>query len=278
MDAPLFSIVVPTFNSEERILKCLQGIARQEYNEFEVIVQDGMSKDNTAKLVREFSSANSNVSIRLFEEKDSGIYDAMNKGIEHASGKWLLFLGSDDELHDESVLQDVADFLKKKDAEIVYGDAKISGDNFWAKDGTVYDGQFDYRKLLDKNICHQAIFFRKDVFERYGNYNLKYKIWADWEFNLRVFNSAKCVYQDRIISNFATGGVSSTNTDWEFYYDKPALIKSYFHIGYLNSYFRNDIMIFRKLSRDFFVKKQWLKCFENLLPFCYFKIRNQFFK
>src|ERR1035441_6988489 len=101
------SIVIPTFNSGATIEHCLTSIACQTFSDCEIIIQDGGSTDNTIDLVRDWEKANAGVDVKLRQEKDTGIYDAMNKAVLRASGEWLYFLGSDDELHDPHVLERV---------------------------------------------------------------------------------------------------------------------------------------------------------------------------
>ncbi len=107
----------------------------------------------------------------------------MNKGIQYAAGEWLYFLGSDDWLYDNEVLQNVYEFMQTNNCEVVYGN--ITSLRF----GGIYGGAFDADKLLIENIGHQAIFFHKNVFKKTGKFNLHYKAQADWDHNMRWFFS-----------------------------------------------------------------------------------------
>src|ERR1700761_7508109 len=99
----LFSIIVPTYNSGATLRRCLESLAVQTFTDFEVLVMDGVSTDDTLRITEEMSSEFQG-RLRLTSEPDKGVYDAMNKGILGARGKWLLFLGSDDRLNDDLVL------------------------------------------------------------------------------------------------------------------------------------------------------------------------------
>ncbi len=203
----LLSVVIPTYNSEKTIERCLNSLVSQTYCDFEICIIDGASSDETITKANNFRSYFNQ--IRIVSEKDKGTYDAMNKGVNVAKGEWIYFLGSDDEIHDENVFSDIFNTIIEKNCEIVYGNVHINGDTPWAKDGQIYDGEFDIKQLLVKNICHQAIFYRKKLFNKLGKYNLRYPVCADWDLNLRFFPSTKSKYLDRIIANFYGGGISS---------------------------------------------------------------------
>src|SRR5688572_23331397 len=103
MDSPMFSIIIPTLNSEAHIRRSLESVLHQSFPNFEILIVDGLSVDQTLSIVQQENDAR----ITTYSEKDHGIYDAMNKGITLAKGKWLYFLGSDDVLYDNNVFQDV---------------------------------------------------------------------------------------------------------------------------------------------------------------------------
>lgn len=201
------SVIIPTFNSELTIERCLNSLAIQTYQNFEICIVDAASSDGTIENICRFRSKFKN--IRILSESDRGTYDAMNKGIDLAKDEWIYFLGSDDEIHDENVFADIFKVNPDKNCGIVYGNVRIDGDTPWAKDGQIYDGEFTIERLLKRNICHQAIFYRTKMFEKLGKYNLRYPVCADWELNLRFFPKTKSQYLDRIVANFSGGGISS---------------------------------------------------------------------
>ncbi|MBW4668545.1 MAG: glycosyltransferase [Cyanomargarita calcarea GSE-NOS-MK-12-04C] len=201
------SVIIPTYNSSETIERCLNSLICQTYQKFEICVLDGGSSDGTIAKVNNFHDHFKN--IKIVSEPDKGVYDAMNKGIDLAEGKWLYFMGSDDEIFDKDVFLDISNTPVLKKHGIIYGNTYISDDTSWAKAGQVYDGYFDIKKLLTKNICHQAIFYRKELFQRFGKYKLQYPVCGDWEINLRFFSKTDSIYLDRIIAKFYGGGLSS---------------------------------------------------------------------
>jgi len=237
MNSPLFSIIIPSFNSSSQIQKCLDSISKQTNNNYEVLIIDGVSSDDTLHILK--INAARDKRVIYISEKDKGIYDAMNKGIDQAKGEWLLFLGSDDELLDSDVLENVSNHISQTQAEMVYGDVLIKGDTAWAKDGDRYDGLFTIEKLLKQNICHQSVFYRRSVFHETGAFNISYQVCADWDMNHRFFARGKTMYIPYTIAKFYTGGTSTQNnrdlfTGWECIFN----IRNYYGIGFFNQRFR----------------------------------------
>lgn len=183
----------------------MDSIITQSYKNFEVVIVDGISSDETMSIVKKYASLNLN--IRWVSEKDNGIYDAMNKGIKMAKGEWLYFIGSDDSIYSINTLNEILKELKGFD--VVYGNV------FSSRFNGVYDGEFTNDKIYQKNICHQAILFNKAVFKKIGLFNPKFRSHADWDHNLRWFLSHKIKrkYVPAIISNYADGGFSSTTKE-----------------------------------------------------------------
>jgi len=205
---PFFSIIIPTYNSEKTLKQCLESVVNQSFTNFEALIMDGVSTDKTLEIAE-----NSNdYRIRIFSEKDKGIYDAMNKGIKLAKGEWLYFLGSDDELYNLDVLCKIYEYIEKSNIDIIYGNV------YSTLFGGIYDGVFTREKIENKNICHQAMFFNKKVFKKTGKFDLKYKAYADWDHNLKCFFSSriKNMYVNEVIANYADGGYSSIFGDNEF--------------------------------------------------------------
>jgi glycosyltransferase involved in cell wall biosynthesis len=206
--SPYFSIIIPTYHAGCLLGRALSSVFSQSFSDLEVIIVDGLSTDNTVEIAMGFKSKR----IKVVSEKDHGIYDAMNKGIKVAQGEWLYFLGSDDAFFSDKILEMVAPSLTKGN-DVVYGNVHSS------RFGGVYDGEFDNEKILNKNICHQSIFFHKSVFDTVGDFDLRYKSHADWEHNMRWFLSdrIKKKYIDVVIAHYADGGFSSRNPDRLFH-------------------------------------------------------------
>lgn len=227
MPHPFFSIIIPTFNSETTLSACLESVLSQSFQNFEILIVDALSTDETLSVVKKYEAANPN--IRWFSERDKGIYDAMNKGIQLAKGEWIYFLGSDDLIHNAEVLHQVYS-LDKREYQVLYGNAKIIGKTAWAKEGHLYDGEFDMQKLLKKNICQQAMFYHKSCFtDTTSFFNIDYEICADWDFNFRCWARKEFLFVDITIVDFYGGGASTRkNANQKFYDDFDKNILRYF--------------------------------------------------
>ena len=195
----MFSIIVPTLNVAATLDACLDSIARQTFSEFELVLIDGGSTDGTLDIANSFAPE---LGGRLFIHcgTDQGAYDAMNRGVGLAAGAWLLFLGGDDTLYEADTLARVAAFIAEHEpSDLVYGDALMRSSS------SRYAGAFDLDRLLfEQNICHQSIFYRRELFDSIGPYNLRYRIWADWDFNIRCFSNPALVsrYMDIVVARY----------------------------------------------------------------------------
>ena len=200
-----YSIIIPTFNSGKTLKRCLDSIVTQSFHDWEVMAMDGDSKDDTVEIVRSYHDER----IHVFSETDKGIYDAMNKGIDKSTGKWLLFLGCDDYLYDKEVLSNVAPYLLDE-LDVVYGEVESNLPE-------VHKGEWSL-ELIEANRCHQAIFYNRHFFGQSLRYNLRYPVLADFDINLRWFLNKhyKHRYIPVVISHYSTGGVSSFSKDEMF--------------------------------------------------------------
>jgi glycosyltransferase involved in cell wall biosynthesis len=203
---PFISIIIPAFNAEETILTAIKSIQQQTFQDFEIVLVDGLSSDNTVKMVEELNDNR----IKIHSEKDKGTYDAMNKGIGYAKGEWLYFIGGDDYLYDSSILETLSKKLKKTKEHVLYGNVLIKGDTGWATDGQIYNGKYSFQKLLKSNICHQSMFYRRSfILQNQLQYDLKYPVSADWDFNIACRLHTKFSYVKDIVAVFNAGGIST---------------------------------------------------------------------
>lgn len=225
-----FSVIIPTFNSSGLLPVCLDSILNQTYHNIEVCIIDGKSTDDTLAIVAAYEEKG--LQINKVSEKDNGIYDAMNKGIEMAIGDWIIFMGSDDSLFEKDLFEKLRKaIIRKQDAKVWYGNARINGTTGWAKDGALYDGEFNLSKLLNKNICHQAVLYHRDAFKEIGNFDITYTISSDWDFNLRCWAKHPFKHIPITISNFNAGGLSSNSFDAKFAKDFVDNICAYFNFS-----------------------------------------------
>lgn len=152
MAAPMFSIIIPTLNVAAVLPACLDSIARQTCGDFELVLVDGGSTDETLDIANIFAP-NLGERLIIHRDTDQGVYDAMNRGVDLATGTWLLFLGADDSLYEADTLARVAAFIGEHEpSDLVYGDVIMRSTNFrWG-------GAFDLDRLLFKR--NQVFYLR----------------------------------------------------------------------------------------------------------------------
>lgn len=214
---PLISIILPVFNGGKTVGDAIRSVVTQNYPNVELIIVDGGSTDNTLAVIKD----NEHHIDIWTSETDNGAYDAMNKGLALASGDWLYFLGCDDVM--QNCLHRIAPFCTGS-RNIYYGDVYMPGKH------AMYGGMFSIRKLLRRNICHQAIFYPRGLFMRY-QYDQRYPVAADYFLNLYAFSDHdfQSVYVPVLVATFNdTNGISSTQRDTQFERDVAAIIKSRF--------------------------------------------------
>jgi glycosyltransferase involved in cell wall biosynthesis len=202
------SIITVVRNGFSTIEQSILGVINQSYRDFEYIIVDGVSTDGTIEIIEKYRKDIAH----FISEPDKGIYDAMNKGISLAKGDWIYFLGSDDILYNTSVLFDIFSEKFYNEYDVIYGNVQFLNSH------KIYDGKFDYEKLCNRSICHQAIFYRKEVFQKHGFFDIRFKVAADNIFNMKLFclNSHKWLYLDNIISIFNERATSFILKDQEY--------------------------------------------------------------
>lgn len=179
----LFSIITVCFNAEDSIAKTLTSVKEQRYKNFEHIIIDGASTDKTMVIIKEYKEDLDNVIV--ISEKDDGIYDAMNKGVKLASGDYIMFLNSGDIFYDENVLLNISAYAKSN-IDLIYGDYFI-GQNKVKSPDKIQLSMF----ILERNICHQTIFAKKEIFDL-CSFQCKYKYCADrhWLYSVYKLNKS----------------------------------------------------------------------------------------
>lgn len=215
--SPLISVIIPVRNGAATLQEAIRSVIDQQYPNVELIIIDGDSNDGTLDIIRQYDSQ-----IHFWiSEPDKGVYDAMNKGASFASGDWIYFLGSDDVLL--NCLGMVAKWLKKPD-EIYHGDI------YSYKKNRITGGRFSARKLIRKNLPHQATFYPRSVFDTF-EYDLRYAIVADYHLNVRCYHSGRFrfVYIPMLIAIYNdVDGLSSTHSDVAFSRDEMQFRRKYF--------------------------------------------------
>lgn len=262
---PLISIITAAYNAETHLKSCIEKVQLQTYRGFEHLIIEGQSTDNTLLTAQTAALHYSNLIV--FSQKDRGVYDALNIGIEKSKGEWIYFLGADDYFMNEEILLQVQKELVQSDSKIVYGNALVERYN------RVFDGEFDMEKILRHNVCHQAVFYHRSVFKEIGLFQLKYKQEADYVFNLYCWLSCKYAphYIPLTIAFFKDGGVSSPARDAVVVKDYPVITVQAVLKG--NAGFFKKINLLSIVMRKILLRYNPLVVFQLLLH----PVQNLFF-
>jgi len=212
------SIITVTYNAEKSLEKTLQSVLKQTDKNFEHIIVDGASKDKTVEIIRKYEELTAkakdnnykNEQFRWISEPDAGLYDAMNKGIDLASGDFLWFMNSGDKIYDSSTLSKIQQEMRNNpNADIFYGQSLVidENDNILGERHKIAPRILNKKSLLNGLVvCHQSILVRKSIAPYY---DLKYQISADYDWTCEVLSrSQRNVYIDDYLSRFMVGGVS----------------------------------------------------------------------
>lgn len=209
------SIITVTYNSARTLSRAMRSVCRQTYKDIEYIIIDGESADSTMNIVKDFASHYP--FIRYISEPDSGIYDAINKGIRMATGDVIGILNSDDELYSPDILAHIISQMQFTRADILYGDLLYCRyDAFEHNPPRVirhWKSEPFQPKTLTKGWmpAHPTVYCRREVFDKVGLYRTDFRISADYEFILRAFSdpSLKKEYLNEIFVRMEVGGISN---------------------------------------------------------------------
>ena len=200
------TIITVTYNSSETLQKCISSVANQSFSNIEHIIVDGASKDDTLEIIKKNSSVS-----KFISEKDDGLYHAMNKGISISSGDIIGFLNSDDIYINNTVIEEVVEKIGKKSslyADLCYvkKDDLDKVTRLW-KSGDFKSNNFNFGWMPP----HPTFFVKKNIYKKYGLFNLNFKSSADYELMLRFLYKEKIstVYLPKVIIKMREGGKSN---------------------------------------------------------------------
>ena len=205
---PVVSIVTVSFNAEQCIGITIESVLAQTYTDYEYVFIDGKSSDKTVDIIESYRAAFEKKGIRYYvlSEKDAGIYDAMNKGISKACGKWVQMLNAGDSFADENVLKDVFSACDAS-SDVLYGDTIIQDGEYYK---IIKAGDLESMKR-DMPMCHQSVFVKRSLLAEYG-FDTSYRLAADYNQLLRAYLEGKCFqYVHKLIAVYDTSGESEKN-------------------------------------------------------------------
>lgn len=207
MSHPLITIVTITYNAEKELPVTINSVMQQNFQDFEHLIIDGASSDKTLEIAR------SNPDARIISEKDNGLYDAMNKGIDFARGKYLLFLNAGDSFRSPETLALYAKEAEKN-PDIIYADTMIVDE----EGNDIGPRHYSAPALLTHNsfskgmlICHQAFMVKREIAP---HYDLQYRFSADYDWTIKCIRNTepeKCVNLNTVAINYLSNGMTDKN-------------------------------------------------------------------
>jgi len=240
-ELPKVSIITSVFNAENTLEKCIISVKHQTYPNLEYIVIDGGSSDKSVEIIKNYNDV-----VTVWKsEPDEGIYDAWNKGLQRATGEWILFLGADDVLKPNALMDLLACHSKETLAKADY----ISGRSEIVKNNQVINitgfpwSWARFRKFMCTAQCG-ALHSRK-LYQEVGVYDISFKIAGDYELLLRKGKNLRALFVDSVVVSFRLGGASNRDNRviWE---TKRAILKNK-SLSYVQAYFNS----FRTLAAKF---------------------------
>jgi len=220
-----FSVITCTYNASSVLQRTLDSVLMQSYQNVEHLILDGASRDNTVTMIKEYIAKSDNIQdtrhrIIFTSESDKGLYDAMNKGINKATGNYLVFLNAGDVFPSSSTLETIASVVGEGEElpGVLYGNTDIVDDNgtFLRHRRLSPPSHLNWRSFLHGMlVCHQAFYARTDIAKR-NNYDLHYKLSADIDWCIRVMkdaerNNVPLRYVNTVVVNYLDGGMSIQN-------------------------------------------------------------------
>lgn len=222
-----FSIIIPTYNSSNRVLETIESVFNQTYKDYEIIIQDGKSEDNTLELLNVFKNDSR---VYIVSEKDKSVYDAMNKAVASATGDYCIFLGAGDRLHNKNVLTKIDENLSNHEYDILCGYV-ITNDN--GKLGEIRvkpDWMYTVRFIP---ICHQSVFAKRSLLIQ-RPFDIKYRVGADQDWLMYMKKTRKRFgYIDFPVSIYMKDGLSSSELgNHIFVEEKREIQKKYYPLRF----------------------------------------------
>lgn len=198
------SIIIATYNAEETLQSALESVINQTFQDWECIIVDGASKDNTLDIVEKYCNLDDRFS--YISEPDDGIYDAFNKGWKKASGEWIYYLGGDDILTQDGLEKLI---ICSGNSDIVYGNVVYK-----SKTKEKYKISLPVNKLKGNMVSHQSLIMRRSVICELGGFSLMYRISSDFDLFQKAYAYGKIFkYVPVTVAYFNVNGISNQKVD-----------------------------------------------------------------
>lgn len=202
-----FSVVTVVFNAEDVIAKTIESVLNQSYVPYEYLIIDGKSTDGTLGIINSYKEkfAQRNIRYSVVSEKDTGIYNAMNKGVKTATGDFISFLNAGD-WYESDALQNINEFYNEEDFELTYG-----GLNYINPNGsiTVKMSKLDKFPITSRHWNHPSMFLKREIYQKYG-FDERFRAYADFHLYTKLRKTdVKIRVIPKIITNFPADGVST---------------------------------------------------------------------
>lgn len=212
---PKISVVTVTYNCKSLLEKTLDSVIKQDYHNVEYIIIDGNSSDGTIDILNTYSSYFD----YYISEPDGGIYDAMNKAIDVATGEWIIFMNAGDTFINNEILSTIFSTVINSEVAVLYGDCIVR----YSDKDLLIPARFFSKNDYNLPFCHQSTFVRLAIMRKY-KFDVKYKIAADYNFFYRLYKEQyNFYYLENVISLYNTEGFSSFN-----------VIKTYKEVSQIN--------------------------------------------
>lgn len=204
----LISVIIPCFNSGSILERALSSVLSQSHPKVEIIVQDNLSTDSaTCEILQKFKNQ-----IRWIQEKDLGIYDAFNRGIQKAHGDWIYLMGADDYLADSQVFEKLISYNLDSKYKVITGD--ILNENIQDKwIPKRFHSQFNWKIYWRNSVHQQGVLYHKDCFSL-GFFNPQFRVLSDYQFHIKLHRSSfKKLESSLLIAHCEATGISKTFND-----------------------------------------------------------------
>lgn len=272
------SIITINRNNEVGLEKTIKSVAIQTYKEFEYIVVDGASSDGSVEVIKSYESCFAH--LKWVSEPDKGIYNAMNKGIQMASGEFIQILNSADCLASEDVTERMLTTLEQMDSpSILYGNMiKCFPDGHRVVDKSFAGSEITMLGMYNGTLNHDPTYIRRDLFEKYGYYDENLRIVSDWKWYLQsiILGGEEPKYVDLDVTLFDMTGISeSADNKAMIQKERQMVLKELIPSVYLHDYdlFSDDISLMRRLHRS-----PWAYKLVWFIERCLFKMEKRKFK